>query len=310
MSLGDGTDDCLGRVLDFVRPGVVAITTQKTSAPSLCQYRGMHLRMLALSLFLVACGNERDSSLVGQPSGTAPVFDPSSYSAEETYRQAIRAWNEGNRDGYFAAYAERLDCWYDEAGFSRAQIERGPRGARFRSGSPAAIIVESLRAVRSGPSEVMLIDEGHVQSQGSDRAHRKLIVMRRVEGAWRIVVEVSPSRHRCWQELPEGFGTRSSSRPGTAQRVRSQQGCRVIRIEEECQDTAGTPPCREIRAVDDAPPVPPGADRREAVAALAAYAEDVNCELTPSYGPTGRVARLAGHCMGVGATTYIYQGCE
>lgn len=270
----------------------------------------MRLGVLALSLLLVACGSDRDNSSAEHSSGAGlDTHVPTSGSAEDSYRGAVRAWNEGDRDAYFAAYAERLDCWYNEPGFSRAQIERGPRGARFRSESSATMTIDSLRTVRNDPFEAMLIDEGRVQSQGSERAHRKLIVMRRLDGRWRVVVEVSPSRHRCWEELPPGFDAPAAERPATT-RSTAAPGCRVVRIEEQCEDAAGTPPCREVRMRDDAPPVPAGADRGAATAALAAYAEDVNCELTPSFGPTGRITRLAGHCMGVGATSWVYQGCE
>lgn len=271
----------------------------------------MRRGILAVALFLSACGNQRESSSGGPLPSAAPSIAPSTLrSAEETYREAVLAWNEGDRDAYFAAYAERLDCWYNEAGVARADIERGPRGARFRSGSSATMIVESLMTVRSSPAEVMLLDEGSVWSQGSSRAHRKLLVMRRFGNEWRIVVEVSPSSHACWQDVPAGFRPSSTDRPRRAQRTRVPQGCRVIRIEEHCQSTAGEPPCQEHRFVEHAPPVPPGAGRRTSFAAIEAYVEGVNCELSPSFGPTGRVVRVGGHCMGVGMTSWVYQGCE
>jgi hypothetical protein len=221
-----------------------------------------------------------------------------------------------DRGAYFAVYADTLTCWYNEAGLARAAIEGGPRGARFRTGSSATMIVDSLTIVRGDDSDVMLVDEGRVLSQGSERAHRKLIVMRRVGGAWRIVVEVSPSRHSCWHDLPAGFGALSANpvsaaRPARpARRAPARGSCRVTRIEAGCEDSAGTPPCRAVRTPDDAPPVRPGADRREALAALAEYAEGVNCELSPSFGPTGRISRLDGHCMGVGGTSWVYEGCD
>ena len=120
------------------------------------------------------------------------------------YRRHYDAWNRFDEQAYFANYLPSLDCYYNEANYASSRLKTGSRGRHFSERQPMRLAIDSLEFVSQEPDEVVFMDHGTYTENGSTRDHEKLIVMKRVDGEWRISVEASRSAHGCFERnIPE-----------------------------------------------------------------------------------------------------------
>jgi hypothetical protein len=113
------------------------------------------------------------------------------------YNAMTTAYGRGDADAYFGAYAETLRCFYGRPNVARVDV----RAARAREvegntrGRGARVQSIETRPLRASANEVELVDYGWtgVSMDEGMIFHAKRIVLSRIGGAWRVVVE-TPAR--------------------------------------------------------------------------------------------------------------------
>lgn len=114
------------------------------------------------------------------------------------YRSMVDAWNAGDSTGYFAAFAPVLDCYYNEASYASSALQRSSRGRHFRDSEDTVLRIRTIDVLASTPDEVTLRESGTYTSRGETKNHEKIVVLRRRDGQWKVVTEVSRSAHGCY----------------------------------------------------------------------------------------------------------------
>lgn len=119
---------------------------------------------------------------------------------ERAYRGLIGAYNGHGEEAYFQAFADPMDCYY-----TRVQADHGflrdSRGTHFRERTGSTQHIQELRVLWSGAAEVGFIETGELRSGDRSKGHERGIIMRRIEGDWRVTVEVSREKNGCAPEL-------------------------------------------------------------------------------------------------------------
>lgn len=124
--------------------------------------------------------------------------------ALDAYRRHYAAWNRHDASAYFASYATTLDCYYDEANAPVQRLQDSSRGRHFRERGNTRLRIRELEVLSQSADEVRFRDLGTYTEDGATRDHEKVVVMRRIGGRWRIVIEVSRSASEC---APTAFRT-------------------------------------------------------------------------------------------------------
>jgi serine/threonine protein kinase len=145
--------------------------------------------------------------------------------AEAAYRAAIDAYNAGNGDAYREAFSDPLRCFYGNVDHPRDQLWQG-RGVAFDPGASARLFIADLTPLRQTEGEIVFLDRGAwwlmrpegAPAKAKQRAymaassdpitqgvHAKVVVMRKLEGSWRIAAETGIKTLDCigGVELPE-----------------------------------------------------------------------------------------------------------
>ena len=147
-----------------------------------------------------------------------PATDPrapndSNSEAQRAYRQAVAAFNGGDAERYFGSFSEELDCYYGDRG-QRLSVIRTKRTPRFEG--DGRLHIAELVVLHSDESGVLLLDRGawwvlppegptrprrtYMRASASPVAqgvHEKLVLMRQVDGVWRIVGETGLGQASC-----------------------------------------------------------------------------------------------------------------
>lgn len=145
----------------------------------------------------------------------APSVDANASAAMLAYRAAIAAYGSHDAEAYFGSFLDPMTCFHGERGYatSRLREARGPAFAPDARGSGLHIV--ELGVLRSGPEEVVLLDRGVywiMPAEGATHGrpymlassdnieqgvHERAIVMRLVDGHWRIAAETDRAHLDC-----------------------------------------------------------------------------------------------------------------
>jgi len=131
------------------------------------------------------------------PPSAAPTAAPVPAVAREAYLAylaTIRAYNRHDADGYFAGFAAPMDCFYSVAG---ADV----RARRKKLAGYIEVSESDLEFTSTdGASTVTFCERGQFDYEsGRGRVrHSKASVMRKVDGAWKIVVETTHKHTECF----------------------------------------------------------------------------------------------------------------
>lgn len=144
-----------------------------------------------------------------------PNVDANASAAMVAYRAAIAAYGSHDADAYFGAFVDPMTCFHGERGYATTRL-REARGAAFAPDARGSgLHVIELGVLRSGAAEVVLLDRGLywlMAAEGATRGrpymlsssdpidqgiHERAIVMRLVEGRWRIAAETDRAHLDC-----------------------------------------------------------------------------------------------------------------
>lgn len=129
----------------------------------------------------------------------APVKPASPFAREAfmVYLSAIRAYNRRDADAYYDAFASPMDCFYSARG-TEVRQRRKKLDGYLEVSERDLVLVDTDEA-----TTVTFCDRGLFDYENGKgrKPHSKAIVMRKVGGAWKIVVETT-SKHRTCFESP------------------------------------------------------------------------------------------------------------
>jgi serine/threonine protein kinase len=131
------------------------------------------------------------------PPAPTPTSAPVPAVAREAflaYLATIRAYNRHDEDGYFAGFLAPMDCFYSVPG---ADV----RARRKKLAGYIEVSESDLELISTdGASTVTFCERGlfdYESGRGRVR-HGKAIVMRKVDGAWKIAVETTRKHTECF----------------------------------------------------------------------------------------------------------------
>ncbi len=158
----------------------------------------------------------------------APTLDASASAAMQAYRAVVAAYGSHDAEAYFGSFVDPMTCFHGERGYATSRL-REARGAAFApEARGSGLHVVELDVVRSSAEEVVLLDRGiywimaaegatqgrpYMQSSSDpieQGVHERAIVMRLVEGYWRIAAETDRAHLDCIEpavvldEMPGG----------------------------------------------------------------------------------------------------------
>ena len=112
----------------------------------------------------------------------------------------IGAYNAHEQDAYFKTFASPMDCYYSKVK-AESELLRDSRAEHFRDRTGSTQHIQELRVIWSGAAEVGFIESGEVRSGERVSRHERGLIMRRLDGEWRVTVEVSREKNGCAPEL-------------------------------------------------------------------------------------------------------------
>ncbi len=136
--------------------------------------------------------------------------------AETAYRAVIDAYNRADAAAYRDAFLDPVACFYGEADRPRVGMWN-TRKAAFDAEGSAGLFSGHLEVLEATSDEVVLLDHGAWWAMRSEEraskskrgymlassdpiaqgTHSKVIVMRKVEGTWRIAAETGRDQLEC-----------------------------------------------------------------------------------------------------------------
>ncbi len=130
--------------------------------------------------------------VVRRPRPVAPMESPGD-AAMRTYLGVIKAWNDNDAAAYSAGFSEPMECFYNRANGSLARTPR--------PGSRLTVHPQDIRVVAQAPDRVVMCEVGKYRNSadGLETDHNKGIVMGKTDDGWKVVVEVTERRHRCFE---------------------------------------------------------------------------------------------------------------
>jgi hypothetical protein len=190
---------------------------------------------------------------------------PSSSAADaamSAYRAAIAAYNaEGQADSYFAAYAPTLSCFAGRPNVSLDAV-RAAHAEVLKASSQRGHFIAELTPVRVSDTEVTLLDRGgwwnvltESEAQTGTRAphvahgddatelgfHERIIVMRPVNGAWKIAAETDLAHANCITPSLLNLPVISSQ----LDQCRTGVGRCLVECDDMCSGPTGSNSCNE-----------------------------------------------------------------
>ena len=140
----------------------------------------------ALAVILIGVLCIAATRFVPAPSQTLPA------AVVASYLDLIATYNRGDAAGYYAHFAERMECFY-AAPNVRIKDERAELSSHLQ------VSAADLEALDVQPNRVELCDRGHwLDKKNALRQHHKLIVLKKMDGAWRVVTETSADENHCY----------------------------------------------------------------------------------------------------------------
>jgi hypothetical protein len=121
--------------------------------------------------------------------------------AESAYRGFINAYNGRDASGYFGFFVDPIECYYNKASVYVSEIRKS-RSYQFDKGGNR--LVSSSISVVGPPNnyEVTLRERGELhKGTGPVVAFEKIVVLKNVNGSWRLAQEVSSDAHKCRPDL-------------------------------------------------------------------------------------------------------------
>lgn len=119
---------------------------------------------------------------------------------EQAYRGLITAYNTHEADLYFGQFADPMDCFYARPEADVAFL-REQRLKHFTDRTGSSQHIEELKVIWSGAAEVGFIEHGQLRNEGRVNDHERGIIMRRIDGSWRVTAEVARAQNVCAPEL-------------------------------------------------------------------------------------------------------------
>jgi hypothetical protein len=134
-------------------------------------------------------------------------------SCEGAYRAIVSDFNDSDANEYFAGFVDPLVCFHGRRDEPLAALRASRGRAIDAEHRRAGLFVASLEVLRASEDECVLLDRGafwghgaegdaYPHMRGSSDAfvggiHEKVIVMRRVDGTWRIAAETDRAHVDC-----------------------------------------------------------------------------------------------------------------
>jgi serine/threonine protein kinase len=169
---------------------------------------------------------------------------------ERVYRGLIAAYNAHGEEAYFKAFANPMDCYYTKVQAARGFL-RDSRAAHFRDRTGSRQRIEELRVLWSGAAEVGFVESGELRSGSRAKSHERGIIMRRLDGEWRVTVEVSREKNGCAPELFNDAPEPEVMPPGETSTPEPSNGPKAPSIAPTVTPTvapsAGSPPAEAPR---------------------------------------------------------------
>lgn len=160
--------------------------------------------------------------------------------AVESYRAALGAYNDGDQDAYFDAFAATLQCFHGTPQLTRADVQerRAPDFAGARHTYAAQVTV-----LREEADRVLLLDRGadfveldeeqaarsrrpserHAATPIRSGTHEKLVLMVRDGDRFRIAAETARNNPGCLADIPPVPASAEFARCATAARSCNQE---------------------------------------------------------------------------------------
>jgi hypothetical protein len=181
-----------------------------------------------------------------QPVRTSPPANPSA--ARNAYEAALAAFERGDSDAYFGAFAPTLECFHGQTSVAANEVRRERERLVHENENADEyhrkfVHPIELRVASATEDQVELVDYGWT-GQGAGDAHtvfhQKRVRMRLIDGAWRISVETPLDDARC------GLPPVSSPPPYLWTRLRREHRSLVARCEcsrDDCPGIGGSNGC-------------------------------------------------------------------
>lgn len=112
------------------------------------------------------------------------------------YLATIRAFTKGDAETYYAGFAAPMECLYNRANASIREVRPPEKIHGYVEVSERDLtLVET-----DGATQVTFCDRGTYDYEvgGGRKRHSKAIVMRKIDGAWKIAVETSHKTKKCF----------------------------------------------------------------------------------------------------------------
>lgn len=110
---------------------------------------------------------------------------------QASYLALVDAYNRGDRVGYYAHFAQPMDCFYSKPNASIAE-------ERAELSSHLEVNPEDLTPLDVKSDRVELCDRGRWRDKNTLHQQHKIVVMKKFGAEWRVTVETGSEQSLCY----------------------------------------------------------------------------------------------------------------